>query len=84
MAIDPTYTRRGGGYPRGTASSITSAVSDSSGTITTSMVLPSPDICNLDDENPAPPYMPIQGQRRTASLEKKQKKKHKEGGCKQQ
>nr|CAH7744016.1 unnamed protein product [Callosobruchus chinensis] len=91
MAIDPTYTRRGGGYSRGTTSSIASAVSDSSGTITTSttgsspgMVLPSPDICDLDDENPAPPYMPIQGQRRTASLEKKQKKKSKEGGCKQQ
>ncbi|CAH1954899.1 unnamed protein product [Acanthoscelides obtectus] len=91
MAIDPTYTRRGAGYSRGTATSGCSAISDSSGTVTTStassspgMMLPSPDIGDIDDENPAPPYMPIQGQRRTASLEKKQKKKNKEGGCKQQ
>lgn len=33
---------------------------------------------------PAPPYMPIQGQRRTASLEKKSKKKPSKDGCKQQ
>ncbi|KAJ8933214.1 hypothetical protein NQ314_014161 [Rhamnusium bicolor] len=48
------------------------------------IVLPPPDISEQEDDNPAPPYMPIQGQRRTASLEKKQKKKSKDGGCKQQ
>ena len=43
-----------------------------------------------DDENPAPPYMPIQGQRRTASLEKKRKpnkltkEKQNKASCKQQ
>ncbi|KAG8259090.1 ubiquitin protein ligase binding [Homalodisca vitripennis] len=35
------------------------------------------------DEGPVPPYMPIQGQRRTSSLEKKKKKQPKDG-CKQQ
>jgi hypothetical protein len=34
-----------------------------------------------EDEEEAPPYMPIQGQRRTASLEKKRKR---DQGCKQQ
>jgi hypothetical protein len=48
------------------------------------MVLPPPDISEVEDESNIPPYMPIQGQRRTASLEKKQKKKNKDGGCKQQ
>ncbi|XP_054272054.1 coiled-coil domain-containing protein 50 [Macrosteles quadrilineatus] len=36
------------------------------------------------DEGPVPPYMPIQGQRRTSSLEKKPKKKQAKDGCKQQ
>ncbi|XP_026462945.1 uncharacterized protein LOC113365649 [Ctenocephalides felis] len=35
-----------------------------------------------EDSSPAPPYMPIQGQRRTSSLEKKKKKT--KDGCKQQ
>lgn len=48
------------------------------------MLPPQSDLCDQDDDSPAPPYMPIQGQRRTASLEKKQKKKNKESGCKQQ
>jgi hypothetical protein len=37
-----------------------------------------------DDDSPVPPYMPIQGQRRSASLEKKNKKGRSKDGCKQQ
>ena len=43
-----------------------------------------------DDDYPVPPYMPIQGQRRTASLEKKRRikppkeKSNSKDGCKQQ
>lgn len=83
MAIDPTYPRRGmhssSSYET-TSSTVTTSTSSSS----PGMVLPPPDISELDDESNIPPYMPIQGQRRTASLEKKQKKKNKDGGCKQQ
>ncbi|EFA00964.1 coiled-coil domain-containing protein 50 [Tribolium castaneum] len=83
MAIDPTYPKRGmhssSSYET-TSSTVTTSTSSSS----PGMVLPPPDISELDDENNIPPYMPIQGQRRTASLEKKQKKKSKDGGCKQQ
>ncbi|CAH0547341.1 unnamed protein product [Brassicogethes aeneus] len=83
MAIDPTYSRRGyrlsSSYDTASSSVTTSTSSSSPG-----MLLPPPDITEHDDENPAPPYMPIQGQRRTASLEKKQKKKSKDGSCKQQ
>ncbi|CAG9816053.1 unnamed protein product [Phaedon cochleariae] len=88
MAIDPTYTRRG--YRDGNPSYRASSSFDTnSSTVTTSTsssspgVLPPPDLPELDEDNPAPPYMPIQGQRRTSSLEKKQKKKSKDG-CKQQ
>ncbi|PSN36891.1 hypothetical protein C0J52_11433 [Blattella germanica] len=37
-----------------------------------------------EDDSPVPPYMPIQGQRRSASLEKKNKKGRSKDGCKQQ
>jgi hypothetical protein len=37
-----------------------------------------------DDDSPVPPYMPIQGQRRSASLEKKSKKGRSKDSCKQQ
>ncbi|CAG9826425.1 unnamed protein product [Diabrotica balteata] len=81
MVIDPTYSRRAyrGSSSYDTASStVTTSTSSSSPGI-----LPPPDLGEHDDDSPAPPYMPIQGQRRTASLEKKQKKKSKDG-CKQQ
>lgn len=89
MAIDPTYPRRGGG---GLVQSPLSSYDTSSGTVTTStssssagFVMPSPESGENDDStSPVPPYMPIQGQRRTASLEKKAKKKGKDSGCKQQ
>lgn len=86
MAIDPTYTRRGGGYHRSSSNydTASSTVTTSTSSSSPGLVLPVPDIAEQDDDNPAPPYMPIQGQRRTASLEKKQKKKGKDGGCKQQ
>ncbi|ENN70952.1 hypothetical protein YQE_12353, partial [Dendroctonus ponderosae] len=86
MAIDPTYSRRGGAYrpPSSydtTSSTVTTSTSSSSpGLLAHSLELAENDD---DDDSPAPPYMPIQGQRRTASLEKK-KKKFKDGGCKQQ
>ncbi|KAJ8937139.1 hypothetical protein NQ318_019404 [Aromia moschata] len=83
MAIDPTYSRRGyrlsSSYDTASSTVTTSTSSSSPG-----LLLPPPDISEQEDDNPAPPYMPIQGQRRTASLEKKQKKKNKDGGCKQQ
>lgn len=82
MAIDPTYTRRGGGYRPPSSYDTTSSTVTTSTSSCSPGVLPNPDLGENEDENPAPPYMPIQGQRRTASLEKK-KKKHREG-CKQQ
>lgn len=84
MAIDPTYPRRQGisplSYDTSTSGTVTSTSSSSPG-----FILPPPDVSELEEEtSPVPPYMPIQGQRRTASLEKKIKKKNKDGGCKQQ
>ncbi|XP_066256152.1 coiled-coil domain-containing protein 50 isoform X1 [Euwallacea similis] len=85
MAIDPTYTRRGGNYrPPSSYDTTSSTVTTSTSSSSPGMLVSPPELTENDDEDsPAPPYMPIQGQRRTASLEKK-KKKHKEGGCKQQ
>lgn len=81
MAIDPTYPRRTMQSPPSydtTSSTVTTSTSSSS----SGLVLPTPDLTE-DDHSPVPPYMPIQGQRRTASLEKKSKRKAKDG-CKQQ
>lgn len=82
IAIDPTYSRRGVPSPPSydtTSSTVTTSTSASS----PGMSLPPPDISeNEGDTSPVPPYMPIQGQRRTASLEKKKKKS--KDGCKQQ
>ncbi|XP_052123120.1 mitogen-activated protein kinase kinase kinase kinase 4 isoform X2 [Frankliniella occidentalis] len=71
VVIDPTYPRRS---PPNAADVRTSPV-------TTSSQL---DYVEDNCGSPAPPYMPIQGQRRTASLEKKSKKKTSKDGCKQQ
>lgn len=68
MAIDPTYTAA-----RCTGSNVTSPA----------ISLPPPNF-DEEDDGPVPPYMPIQGQRRTASLEKKSKKSKVKDGCKQQ
>ncbi|XP_075211832.1 uncharacterized protein LOC142318978 isoform X2 [Lycorma delicatula] len=69
MAIDPTYTPS----------------CSSSSTSSPAVCLPPPPIdLESEDTSPVPPYMPIQGQRRTASLEKKQKKNKVKDGCKQQ
>ncbi|KAK5642619.1 hypothetical protein RI129_008786 [Pyrocoelia pectoralis] len=81
MAIDPTYNRRSQHsvpYYDTSSSTVTTSTSSSS----PGMLLPPPDLPEEDD-SPIPPYMPIQGQRRTSSLEKKPKKKTKDG-CKQQ
>ncbi|KAB0796875.1 hypothetical protein PPYR_10936 [Photinus pyralis] len=81
MAIDPTYNRRSQHlvpYYDTSSSTVTTSTSSSS----PGMLLPPPDLPEEDD-SPIPPYMPIQGQRRTSSLEKKTKKKAKDG-CKQQ
>ncbi|XP_076264868.1 uncharacterized protein LOC143199032 isoform X2 [Rhynchophorus ferrugineus] len=83
MAIDPTYSRRSGGYRPPSSYDTTSSTVTTSTSSSSPGLLPPPDIAEQEDDSPAPPYMPIQGQRRTASLEKK-KKKSKEGGCKQQ
>lgn len=83
MAIDPTYTRRnhhGTTYYDTSSGTVTTSTSSSSPGIT----LPPLDTIEHESEtSPVPPYMPIQGQRRTASLEKKSKKKSKDA-CKQQ
>ncbi|KAF5276494.1 hypothetical protein FQA39_LY06563 [Lamprigera yunnana] len=78
MAIDPTYNRRSQHsvpYYDTSSSTVTTSTSSSSSGI----MLPPPDLPEEDD-SPIPPYMPIQGQRRTSSLEKKKKR----DGCKQQ
>lgn len=77
MAIDPTYTRRNMPSPPSydtSSSTMTSTLSSSPG------MLPSPDIS--EDGDIALPYMPIQGQKRTGSVDKKKKKT--KDGCKQQ
>lgn len=73
IVIDPTYPRRS---PPNALDIRTSPI-----TITNQQ-----DYVEDDCTSPAPPYMPIQGQRRTASLEKKLKKKAPKdvSSCKQQ
>ncbi|KAK4877222.1 hypothetical protein RN001_009728 [Aquatica leii] len=81
MAIDPTYNRRSQHsvpYYDTSSSTVTTSTSSSS----PPMVLPPTDLPEEED-GPIPPYMPIQGQRRTSSLEKKAKKKPLDS-CKQQ
>lgn len=85
MAIDPTYPRRQGLSPLSYDTSTSGTVTTSTSSSSSGFILPPPDASELEEEtSPVPPYMPIQGQRRTASLEKKVKKKSKDGGCKQQ
>lgn len=85
MAIDPTYPRRQGLSPLSYDSSTSGTITTSTSSSSPGFILPPPDVSELEEEtSPVPPYMPIQGQRRTASLEKKVKKKNKDGGCKQQ
>lgn len=89
MAIDPTYLHKQSGI----SSNISVEKIRSGGS---TPVLPSPaslragayqgheDEYYDSDESLAPPYMPIQGQKRTSSLEKKRKGKSGKDGCKQQ
>lgn len=78
IAIDPTYSRRNIQSP---LSYDTSSSTVTSSTLSSSPgLLPSPDIS--EDGEVTLPYMPIQGQRRTGSMEKKKKKA--KDGCKQQ
>ncbi|GJQ84273.1 hypothetical protein Trydic_g2936 [Trypoxylus dichotomus] len=83
MAIDPTYSRKGYQSPPSYDTTSSSTVTTSTSSSSPGMVLPPPDIAEDGDVSPVPPYMPIQGQRRTSSLEKKQKRKNKDG-CRQQ
>nr|XP_045582731.1 coiled-coil domain-containing protein 50-like isoform X1 [Procambarus clarkii] len=96
-AIDPTYQRR---VMRGElASPHSSSSSSSTSSGTGGLAGPSigspisplpPPVFDDDDDYPVPPYMPIQGQRRTASLEKNHRlkapkeKSSSKDGCKQQ
>lgn len=94
--VSPTDGPRGTGKPRFPDPPLTAAqniavVIDPTYNPKTALPPPVPlgTSCEIDlveeiedeEEEEAPPYMPIQGQRRTASLEKKRKK---EQGCKQQ
>ncbi|XP_060520419.1 uncharacterized protein LOC132698400 [Cylas formicarius] len=83
MAIDPTYTRRSGYRPPSSYDTTPSTVTTSTSSSSPGVLLSTPVVEELEDDCPAPPYMPIQGQRRTSSLEKK-KKKSKDSSCKQQ
>lgn len=100
-AIDPTYQRRVMrgelASPQATLQSSSSSSTTSSGTgglIGASMASPisplPPPVFDDDDDYPVPPYMPIQGQRRTASLEKNRRlkppkeKSNSKDSCKQQ
>ncbi|XP_069671332.1 coiled-coil domain-containing protein 50 isoform X2 [Periplaneta americana] len=81
MAIDPTYPRRA--TVTHTSTYNTSAVDTPPSNISSPAVsLPPPEFD--EDDSPVPPYMPIQGQRRSASLEKKNKKGRSKDSCKQQ
>ncbi|CAG2065862.1 unnamed protein product, partial [Timema podura] len=80
MAIDPTYPRRArtGG---------SELYASSSPVMSPSVQAHSKLLCAAyeeDEDSPVPPYMPIQGQRRTMSLEKKGRKSKSKDGCKQQ
>lgn len=83
MAIDPTYPRKGYQSPPSYDTTSSSTVTTSTSSSSPGMLLPPPDISDEGDVSPVLPYMPIQGQRRTSSLEKKQKRKNKDG-CRQQ
>lgn len=81
MAIDPTYPRRA--TITQTSTYNTSVLDMPPSNISSPAVsLPPPEFD--DDDSPVPPYMPIQGQRRSASLEKKNKKGRGKDSCKQQ
>lgn len=82
MAIDPTYPRRA--TITQTSTYNTSVLDVPPSNISSPAVsLPPPEFDD-DDDSPVPPYMPIQGQRRSASLEKKNKKGRGKDSCKQQ
>ncbi|XP_042233456.1 coiled-coil domain-containing protein 50-like isoform X2 [Homarus americanus] len=96
-AIDPTYQRRvmRGELASPQSSSSSSTTSSGTGGLAaaslTSPISPlPPPVFDDDDDYPVPPYMPIQGQRRTASLEKNHRikppkeKSNSKDGCKQQ
>ncbi|KAI4471771.1 c3orf6 protein-related [Holotrichia oblita] len=83
MAIDPTYPKKVTNLHRSYDTTSSSTVTTSTSSSSPGMLLPPPDISDEGDVSPVPPYMPIQGQRRTSSLEKKQKRKNKDG-CRQQ
>ncbi|KAG8236906.1 hypothetical protein J437_LFUL015232 [Ladona fulva] len=92
MAIDPTYPRRANpasppspavsSLSRGSSPAVASGICSGSASSSPGISLPPPDF--EEDDSPAPPYMPIQGQRRTSSLEKKGKKGKQKDGCRQQ
>lgn len=86
MAIDPTYSRRVTQYHHqkeaeaesgGSTPMLPTPVSIPAGTLSND-----PEYYDSEEDEPAPPYMPIQGQRRISSLDKK--KKPSKDGCKQQ
>lgn len=82
MAIDPTYTRRNAKQSPLSFDTTSSTVTTSTSSSSPGNLLSHDVIEHEDDTSPVPPYMPIQGQRRTLSLEKKKKKP--KDGCKQQ
>jgi len=75
VAIDPTYNQKTGTLLLAAPPAVSPEPTPSEIDLIEELEL------DEEDEEEAPPYMPIQGQRRTASLEKKRKK---DQGCKQQ
>ncbi|KAK9886746.1 hypothetical protein WA026_018398 [Henosepilachna vigintioctopunctata] len=81
MAIDPTYVKQETSHSPGSYSSPSKSSSSKTSSKSSPSSSSSKEIMDIKlDANNAPPYMPIQGQKRTASLEKRRVR----DGCKQQ
>ncbi|KAF4529684.1 hypothetical protein B566_EDAN010770 [Ephemera danica] len=83
MAIDPTYPQR-----CNTQQLVQASASTATPVLASPVAATTPEFGEEEDLNAIPPYMPIQGQRRSSSLEKKTKKskgkKESKDSCKQQ
>ncbi|KAF0286691.1 Coiled-coil domain-containing protein 50 [Amphibalanus amphitrite] len=85
MVIDPTYQRRVASELPSEQPPPPPAPVRQHQQSPTAIERLSDDLYEEDEDEPAPPYMPIQGQRRTNSMEKARRRRGKDGAnCKQQ
>ncbi|XP_043239791.1 mitogen-activated protein kinase 7-like isoform X1 [Amphibalanus amphitrite] len=85
MVIDPTYQRRVASELPSEQPPPPAPVRQHQQSPTAIERLSDADLYEEDEDEPAPPYMPIQGQRRTNSMEKARRRRGKDGAnCKQQ